>query len=93
MRTTTDAANWPFYFTITDLARFLGKSPVTLRGWEKQGIIKFPRDEGGDRKLSSGEVRNAAQVAQKLKRITKHRLRMIEAALTILQLIERENIK
>lgn len=80
-----------FYFTVTDLARFLGKSAVTLRGWEKQGLVKFPRDSGGDRKLGLGDVRRVANTAHELGRINLQRLRLVESAVTMLELIEREN--
>ena len=80
-----------FSFTITDVARFLGKSPVTLRGWERKGLIIFPRDSGGDRKFSLSEVRDVALSAREMKRISKDRLKLVEAAVTILELVEKEN--
>ncbi len=80
----------PFIFTITDLARFLGKSAVTIRGWEKQGLIELPR-LGNERKMDVDEIREVAKVAFHLGRITRHRLDMIEAACTLLSLIEGEN--
>lgn len=83
-------AKEPFIFTVTDLARFLGKSAVTLRGWDRQGLVKIPR-EGNERKMTVDEVRDVAKRAFYLKRIDRHRLDMIEAACTMLSLIEREN--
>jgi len=80
-----------FSFTITDVARFIGKSPVTLRGWENKGLITFPRGSGGDRKFSLSEVRDVALSARGMKRISKDRLKLVEAAVTILELIEKEN--
>lgn len=82
-----------FSFTVTDLARFLGKSPVTLRSWERQGLFSFPRDSSGDRKFSTADIREFAVQARKLKRISKLRLQYIDACVTILELIERENKK
>lgn len=79
-----------FHFTITDVARFLGKSPVTLRGWERQGLITFPR-EGSDRKLSCEEIIEVADKVQKLGRITPWRQRLIVMAITTLQTIQKEN--
>jgi DNA-binding transcriptional MerR regulator len=79
-----------WHFTVTDAARFLGKSPVTLRKWEQQGIFTFSR-VGGDRRLSTREMRGLARIAQELGRITAERRRLIEASLTLLELIEREN--
>lgn len=83
--------NNKFSFTITDVARFLGKSPVTLRGWEKKGLISFPRDSAGDRKFDLQEVRQVAILARKMKRISDNRLKLIEANITMLELIEKEN--
>lgn len=80
-----------FVFTVTDLARFLGKSAVTLRTWERQGLVEIPRDPGGDRKLTAQEVRDVATVAHKLGRITPRRLDQIACAVIVLQLIEEEN--
>ncbi len=93
MKTTTDAKNWRFYFTVTDLARFLGKSPVTIRGWEQKKLLTIPRDSGGDRKLTTTDVRKAAKRARDLGRITAWRLHLVEAVITLLDIIERENIK
>jgi DNA-binding transcriptional MerR regulator len=81
----------PFHFTVTDLARFLGKSAVTIRGWERQGLISLPRDPGGDRKLSAEDVRVAAQRARELGRINEQRLQMVEAICTMIGLLERSN--
>lgn len=80
-----------FVFTITDVARFLGKSAVTLRGWERQALIDFPRGEGGDRKFTINEVRATAHVAYALHRIDRQRLQLVEAAMTLLGVIEKEN--
>ena len=82
-----------FSFTVTDLARFLGKSSVTLRGWERKGLISFPRDPSGDRKFTTDDIRNFARQAKDLKRISGQRLQIIEACVTMLQMIERENKK
>lgn len=92
-RTTTDAKHWPFYFTITDLGRFLGKSPVTLRGWERKGLITIPRESSGDRKLTSRDIAGIAKVAYKTGRINRKRRDLVCAAVTIIETIERENIK
>jgi len=91
MRTTTDPKNFRFHFTVTDLARFLGKSPVTLRHWERQGLVVFPRDTNGDRKLSTQDVRYMARIAANLGRITEERKNLVEATITMLQLVEQEN--
>jgi predicted site-specific integrase-resolvase len=80
-----------FYFTVSDLGRFLGKSPVTLRGWERKGLITFARDSGNDRKLTAPQVREAAEIARQLGRIDEERLRLVGAAVTLLEMIEKEN--
>lgn len=83
-------SNGPFIFTITDLARFLGKSPVTLRGWERKGLLDLPR-VGDDRKLTAAEVREVAHIAKTAGRISKSRLDLIGAAVTLITIIEQEN--
>jgi hypothetical protein len=76
-----------FSFTITDAARFLAKSPVTLRKWEHQGFYTFSR-VGTDRRLSCAEVRDLARHARDHSRICDNRLKLIEATLTLLEMIE-----
>lgn len=80
-----------FTFTVTDLARFLGKSAVTIRQWERQGHLTLPRDSGGDRKLNCDDLRDAVRTARRLGRISEQRLRIVESTVTMLDLIEREN--
>lgn len=92
-RTTTNAKDWRFHYTISDLGRFLGKSPVTLRKWEREGLILMPRDNGGDRRLGNREVAGVAKRAYKLKRINRGRLDLVCATVTMLEVIERENMK
>lgn len=81
-----------FHFTITDVARCLDKSPVTLRGWERQGLIKFPR-EGTDRKFTCDEVITVAVEAHDLGRIKSWRLDLVITTMTQLRIIEKENKK
>ena len=81
--------NERFTFTITDVARFLGKSSVTLRTWERKGLVVWPRDGRGDRKFTTGQVRSAVDTACSLGRITKRRARLVNAALTLLEEIEK----
>lgn len=92
MRTTTDPKNWGFHFTISDLGRFLGKSPVTLRGWERKSFIDIPR-EGTDRRLDLQDIRRIATTAREGRRISDARFNRINAAITLLELIEEENMK
>lgn len=91
MRTTTDPNNWGFTFSISDLAKLLGKSPVTIRGWERKGNISIHRDQSGDRKLNTKGVRTVASYAYAHNRITEHRYKLIEATMTMIEIIEREN--
>jgi hypothetical protein len=90
MRTTT-RVNWRFSFTISDLGRLIGKSPVTLRGWEDKGLVTFPRDQSGDRKLRCQDVRTIAHRAFELNRISSRRLNLVLATITLLEQIEHEN--
>jgi predicted site-specific integrase-resolvase len=86
-----EEVNDGFHFTVTDLARFLGKSAVTIRGWERQGLISLPRDPNGDRRFAPDDVRVAAKRAHELGRINLKRLHLVEAAVTLLTTIEGEN--
>lgn len=80
-----------FHFTITDLGRFLGKSPVTLRKWEAQGFVSYPRGDGGDRRLGLPDVAAVAHAARVARRISACRLTLIQNALDALAAIEKEN--
>lgn len=79
-----------FTFTVTDLARFLGKSPVTVRGWERKGLVSIPR-EGTDRKLNVQDVIDFAHKAHKLGRVSNERLDRITHIMCELILLEEEN--
>lgn len=85
--------NDKFYFTVTDLARMLNKSPVTIRSWERKGLISLPRDSGGDRKMSIEDIKEVAEIASDLGRIPQGRLELVSASLTLLSYIEKENGK
>lgn len=93
MRTTTDAKNWRFTFGITDLGIMLGKAPVTLRGWERSGMFRINRDSKGDRRLTTSDIREIATTARSHNRIDEDRLNMVLATTTMLEMLERENIK
>jgi MerR HTH family regulatory protein len=90
MRTTT-RVNWRFTFTISDLGRLLGKSPVTLRGWEDRGLVDIPRDSSGDRKLACADIRTITDTAFALGRINRHRTNLVHATMTMIEQIETEN--
>lgn len=93
MKTTTDPANWRFYFTVTDLARFLGKSPVTIRGWERKGLVTIPRDSGGDRKMTIDDIYEVAKIALGARRIDESRFKMIAATVGTITIIEMSNVR
>ena len=80
-----------FSFTISDLSRFLGKSAVTLRGWERAGHISFPRNGRGDRRFTLDDLRTVAASSVVRERVVQDRLRLFEATITILEIIEDEN--
>jgi hypothetical protein len=75
----------------------LGKSPVTLRGWEDKGLVDIPREQSvnglppGDRKLECSDVRTIADRACELGRINHHRVNLVHATMTIMEQIEKEN--
>lgn len=79
-----------FRLTISDVGVFLGKSPVTLRSWERKGLLTMPR-VGGKRVLSVKDVLAVAEIAYRHHRITNERWFLIREALMVLSLIETEN--
>jgi DNA-binding transcriptional MerR regulator len=78
-----------FSFTISDLARILGKSPVTLRGWERQGLISFPRNGRGDRRFDLEGLRVVTRSSVVSERVDPDRIRLAEATVTMLELLEK----
>jgi hypothetical protein len=85
--TKATASTHPWSFTVTDVAKFLGKSPVTLRKWEHLGLVLFPR-VGHERRASTDDLRELSQWAFDTGRISKKRLQLIDAAATMLDLLE-----
>lgn len=85
------SVNSKFSFTISDLARLLGKSAVTLRGWERQGLVLFPRNRRGDRRFSVDDLRDVLRSRVVQDRVPEQRIRIIEATLTLLEIVEHEN--
>lgn len=83
------SARSKFSFTISDLSRFLGKSPVTLRGWEYHGLISFPRNGRGDRRFTLECLRDIAAHPIVRVRVDQDRLKLFEATITLLELIEK----
>lgn len=85
------SARSKFSFTISDAARFLGKSPVTLRGWERNGLIQYPRNGRNDRRFELNDLRTLACHPTVLERVPQDRIRILEAAVTLLEIVENEN--
>lgn len=79
-----------FSFTVTDAARFLGKSAVTLRMWERRGLYSMPR-LGSDRRFSCTDMRELTAWAMVSGRISPDRQHKVEATLTLLEMIESED--
>ncbi len=77
-----------YRFTITEVSILLGKAPVTLRGWERDGIVSFPRNKRGDRRLTLESLREMLEDAEVRRRILPDRLKLIEATLTLLEYTE-----
>ena len=88
---TTTRVNWRFNFTITDLGRLLGKSPVTLRGWEDKGLVTIPRDKSNNRKFECKDMHQITDRAFELKRISHRRANLVHATMTMIEQIEAEN--
>jgi hypothetical protein len=76
-----------FEFTISDLGQFLKKSPVTLRAWERKGLLSIPR-VGTKRLLTIDEVLEVANIALNAGRISQTRWENIRLALYYLQQLE-----
>jgi predicted site-specific integrase-resolvase len=81
-----------FSLTVTDAARLLGKSPVTLRKWERLGYFEFPR-LGDDRRLRTADMRRLVENALSRHVITSDRARQVELVLLTLEQIESENCR
>lgn len=78
-----------FHFSISDLGIFLGKSPVTIRAWERKGLMTLPR-VGANRSLRTTDVRAVARTAHVAGRITMERHEVINEALAVLEDLEQE---
>lgn len=79
-----------FYFTITDLGICLGKSPVTIRAWERKGEVTIPRDKSGNRKLTIKDIVMLADAANHNKRLSNARLYQIKQAMIALEALQRK---
>lgn len=78
-----------FRFSISDLGIFLGKSPVTIRAWERKGLLTLPR-VGTNRALTSQQVLEVAVLAHHAGRISQDRLDLISDAIGAINVIEQE---
>lgn len=79
-----------FRFTISDLGVFLGKSPVTIRAWERKGFIESLPRLGQNRALTCDDIRGVALTAYHGGRISDDRFQLVAEALTTLELIEQD---
>ncbi len=43
-------------FSISEAARYIGVFPLTLRNWEKRGLIRAFRTRGGHRRFRKSEL-------------------------------------
>jgi DNA-binding transcriptional MerR regulator len=77
-----------FSFTITELSILLGKAPVTLRGWERDGLITFPRNSRNDRRFTVSDIRSLLENRTVVAHIDSKRIRLVEAILTLLEIVE-----
>lgn len=75
---------------ITDIAPILGKAPVTLRGWEREGFIKFRRNSKGDRRINIDELLEITKRAHRAGRIDDTRRDIITAVVSLIKVMERE---
>ena len=80
-----------FEFHIADLAKFLNKSPATLRKWEEEGVFSFPRGSNGDRIFFLEDVREIAQKAAKIGRVDEYRQHVVESLMTLVETLEAMN--
>ncbi len=83
----------PFEFGIMELSRFLNRSPSTLRKYEADGLFTFPRNNNGERTFHSKDIRQVVAEATNLGRIDSKRQHLIEALMTLIEMIEEQNTK
>lgn len=79
-----------FAFAISDVGLFLGKSPVTIRSWERKGLVKLPR-VGNKRSLTISQVRDVARIVHAAGRIPMERLTLIAETLNLLEELQEVN--
>jgi hypothetical protein len=84
----SDRKQSKIYFTMGDLSALFDRSPVSLRQWQKKGYIYFNGE--GIRKLCPSEVKGVAKKAREIKGVNHHRLDILEAAMTLLEILEEE---
>jgi excisionase family DNA binding protein len=52
-------------YSISDAAEYLGVFPLTLRNWEKKGLIKVFRTLGGHRRYKKSELDKILNIGTK----------------------------
>src|SRR5687768_4281877 len=53
-----------YKYTITEVAKAFGVSAQTVRNWEKQGLLRAQRTQGGTRRYSFSEVKKLSAAVQ-----------------------------
>ena len=84
-----DPDAWRLGFSISDLGKLLGRSPSTLRKWEQSGLVSFPRDPSGDRRLFAEDVERIVEVACQKRRISKRRSMVINEIMSGITKLEK----
>lgn len=82
----------PWAFSITDIARFLGKAPVTIRKWDRTGEIQTGRI-GPKRSVGIEGMKLITEFAYENARITPARAKLVEETLFMMGIIQQENEK
>ena len=58
-----DDPDYPLY-SVTQVAEMLGVSPAALRRWEREGLIRPSRTQGGQRRYSRREIEQLQRVVE-----------------------------
>ena len=90
MRTTT-RQGWRFEFSISDLGKLFGKSPVTVRSWDRKRLVEITRSPGGVRVVDCAGLRRIADWALSTGRIRQERYHLVAAVMTLVEQIEQSN--
>jgi hypothetical protein len=81
----TDSKSQYFVFTISDLSVMFNRSPASLRQWQEKGYIYFTNP--GIRKVSTSEVKGIVKKVRTIKGIDQKRLDILDASMTLLEIL------